>query len=196
MEVIPNTNRALIYQKESVNTQRFSNAERKLTLSAKTSSKLLTKLNIPTLQITNNTHSILSLCSKPSKTTTLNNRLSSLTIKDIGEYSRIMTNRSNHTTTGPDLLSDPLQRSRSRVIDQSGVASGGIENAILRCVQVGGFGHIVQLLAEVAVDVVPDYQVVAVEEVGCLGEPVRGVGACFGGEVDFEAGGYEDIVGV
>lgn len=117
-------------------------------------------------------------------------------INEVGEECGTMTDRSHDTTVRPYLRRDVLQARGSGIVDQRCMTCRSVEQTVLRPIELRGLGHIVELLAEDAVGVVPSRQGFSVQEVGLLGKPVGCVFARLRGEVDFEACFCEDLVWV
>ena len=88
------------------------------------------------------------------------------------------------------------QTLRVRIVDQTSMPRAREEDPILLPHHVPRLEQRIQLAAELAPAVLPDAAVLRVEEFLRGGQPVRGVGAGFGDEVDLEAGGAEDVEGV
>lgn len=167
-----------------------------LTSGTEASGQLLDQLGLPATELGHDLHVVLRLSRETGQRLPLNQWLARSLIDHIGENGGSVTDRRDNAAIGPDLRCNLLQRAGSGVIDQSSVPSRSIEETILVAVQLRGLGHVVELLTELAAQVVPGLLVGAIEEIGLLGKPVGGVGTGLGSEVNLKAGGAEDIVGV
>lgn len=170
--------------------------EFKLTSGSNPLSKILYQLDVPALDRSLNPHVDLGLSSEASDLLSLDKMLLGRRVDQVGKDSRSVTDRRDNASISPNLCCNVLQALGSWVIDQRSVAGRGEENSVLRRVQFGSLGHVIELLAELAVGVFPGLQVLAVQEVGLLREPIRGVFASLRCEIDFEAGRGQDIVRV
>ncbi|KAI6752298.1 hypothetical protein HG530_013667 [Fusarium avenaceum] len=140
VEVIPDTGRTFVFTGSS----------------AKTSSHFLDHLRAPAAQFIHDLHIILGLCSEASDTLSLDERLVGSWINQVGENCRPVTNRGHDSAITPDLSGDLLKRSCGRVVDQGSMSGRGVEEPVLGAVHLRSLRHVVKLLAEVAVGVVPN----------------------------------------
>jgi len=141
-------------------------------------------------------HDALRLGRKASYCLSLNQGFAGRRVYEVVKHGRAMADARDNATVVPHASGDLLEVPGSGVVDQGGVAGRGEENAVFAGVDVSSLGHVVELLAEGRVGVVPDLAVLALQKVGRQGEPVGGVDAFFRGKVDFDPGSGEDFEGV